>query len=144
MVILLKLFVILSKKNLAIILAVIIIAFILMGEFLSAKDTQLDGSTNALRVEYLKGLKIEPDDSSVYSKNIIIPEAFDEVYKQYNSLQRKAGFDLSKYKGQEATVYTYGLSGEEGKEVHLIVKDGKIIGGDIASVKLNGEMIPLK
>ena len=142
--ILLKLFVILSKKNLAIILAVIIIAFILMGEFLSAKDTQLDGSTNALRVEYLKGLKIEPDDSSVYSKNIIIPDAFDEVYKQYNSLQRKAGFDLSKYKGQEATVYTYGLSGEEGKEVHLIVKDGKIIGGDIASVKLNGEMIPLK
>lgn len=139
-----KLFVVLTKKNLAIILAAVIIAFILMGEFLSVGSSDIDGSTNALRVEYLKSLKIEPDDSGVYSKNIIIPETFDEVYKQYNSLQKQAGFDLSRYKGKEATVYTYKVSGESEKEIHLIVKDGVVIGGDIASVKLNGEMKPLK
>ncbi len=137
-----KLFVILNRKNLAIILCSLIIAFLLMGEFLSVGKSEIDGSTNALRVEYLKSLKIEPDDSEVFSKNIIIPQEFDEVYKQYNAIQKKAGFDLSRYKGKEATVYTYLLSAD--KEIHLIVMDGVIIGGDIASVKLNGEMKPLK
>lgn len=139
-----KLFVILNKKNLAIILALLIIGFLLMGEFLSAQRSGFDGSTNALRVEYLKSIKLEPDDSEVASKNIIIPERFGEVYENYNLIQRKAGFDLSRYKGKEATLYTYALAGEKDREIHLIVCDGKIIGGDIASLKLNGEMKSLK
>ncbi len=139
-----KLFVILNKKNLAIILCSLIIGFFLAGELLTAQRSGIDGSTNALRVEYLKSLKIEPEDRDVYSKNIVIPAEFDEVYKRYNTIQKQAGFDLSKYKGEKATVYTYELSGDNEKEIHLIVNNGEIIGGDIASVRLNGEMKPLK
>lgn len=139
-----KLFVILNKKNLAIILCLLIIGFLLMGEFLSASKSGIDGSTNALRVMYLKSLKIEPDDSEVSSKKIIIPKHFSDVYENYNLIQKKAGFDLSRYKGKEAVIYTYALSGEKDREIHLIVYEGKIIGGDIASVKLNGEIKALK
>ncbi len=138
-----KFFIILSKRTLAIILAVIVISFILIAQAFSQKASQIDGSTNALRMIYLKSLKLEADDSRLSHKEITIPLNFSEVYEEYNELQKKAGFDLSRFKGKSATVYTYELSGTE-KQIHLIVCDGKIIGGDVADVKLGGEMKPLK
>jgi len=138
-----KFFIILSKRTLAIILAVIVISFILIAQAFSQKASQIDGSTNALRMIYLKSLKLEADDSCLSYKEITIPQTFSEVYEEYNELQKKAGFDLSRFKGKSATVYTYGLSGTE-KQIHLIVCDGNIIGGDVADVKLGGEMKPLK
>lgn len=134
-----KFFVTLSKRHLAIILATLIIGLIILGQLVTAKSSKINGSTNALRMQYIKSLKLEPDDSDVTSKDIIIPEAFSKVYKEYNSLQKKAGFDLSRYKGENATVYTYNLSGSD-KQVHLIVSDGEIIGGDIADINFNGKM----
>ena len=137
-----KFFLTLSKKHLAIILAAIIIALIILGQFVTAKGSKINGSTNALRVQYIKSLKLEPDDSNVSSKVIVIPEKFSKVYKEYNQLQKKAGFDLNRYKGKSATVYTYPLSGSENL-LHLIVCEGRIIGGDIAETKIDGEMKPL-
>lgn len=139
-----KLFLILSKKNLAIILTVTVISLLLLSQVFSTNSKKADGSTNKLRTDYLKSIGISADDSDVYSKNIIIPETFDDVYSQYNSLQKKAGFDLAPFKGKDATVYTYSISGDLKNQVHLIVCDGFIIGGDVSSVKLDGEMKPLK
>lgn len=137
-----KFFITLSKKSLAIILAAVIIAFILTAQIFSAKVQRIDGSTNEIRVQYLKSLKLDVDDSAVTSKEITVPQEFGKVYENYNTLQKKAGFDLTKYKGKAATVYTYALSGSE-KQIHLIVCGGEIIGGDIADVKIDGEMKPL-
>ena len=137
-----KFFLTLSKKHLAIILAAIIIALIILGQFVTAKGSKINGSTNALRVQYIKSLKLEPDDSNVTSKEIVIPENFSKVYKEYNALQKKAGFDLARHRGEKATVYTYALSGSD-MLVHIIVADGEIIGGDIADISFNGEMKPL-
>lgn len=139
-----KLFLILSKKNLAMILAITIITLLILSQVFSTGAMAIDGSTNKLRTDYLDSIGIKADDSEVSSKNIIIPEDFDEVYTEYNSLQKKAGFDLSAFKGKDATVYTYRLSGVEDTDIHLIVCDGHIIGGDIASVKLDGEIKPLR
>ena len=136
-----KLFITLTKKNLAVMLAAIIIGLIIIGQFFSAKSIGTDGSTNAIRVNYLKGLGLTAEQEGITSKNIIIPESFSNVYEQYNDLQKKAGFDLSRHKGEEATVYTYPLT--DGRQAHIIVCNGKIIGGDVASLKLDGEMKPL-
>jgi len=138
-----KFFIILSKRTLAIILAVVIIGFILTAQAFSQKASQIDGSTNELRMIYLKSLGIEAEDDRLSSKEITIPQNFNEVYKEYNNLQKKSGFDLSRFKGKKATVYTYSLSGSE-KQIHLIVCNQKIIGGDIADVNVNGKMYPLK
>lgn len=136
-------FITLSKRHLAVIFAALIIAFLILGQIVTAKSTENSGATNALRVEFIKSIGLEPEDSNVISKDIVIPESFSDVYKEYNTLQKKAGFDLSRYKGENATVYTYALSGSD-RQAHIIVCDGKIIGGDIADINVNGEMQPLK
>ena len=137
-----RLFITLSRRSLAVILALVIILLIITAQIFSQKSSSIDGSTNSIRVEYLNSLKLYVDDASVLSKDIIIPESFTEVYKNYNKLQKKSGFDLSEYKGKKATVYTYKLN--EINNVNIIVCNGQIIGGDISNIKLNGEMKPLK
>ena len=100
-----------------------------------------DGSTNQNRVEYLESIGISAKELNVFSKEITIPQEFSDVYNNYNKLQNKAGFDLSEYKGKKATLYTYPMYGTT--EIHVIVHNGVIIGGDIASVEFGGEMKPL-
>jgi hypothetical protein len=76
------------------------------------------------------------------SKEIIIPSEFDQLYKNYNSVQKEAGFDLSRYKGETVTLYTYRLN--DVKNVDLLVLDGQIIGGDISDAKAEGTFYPLR
>ena len=138
-----KLFMIISKRNLVLALAIglVLISVLVRGFFVRAGT--VDGSTDEKRAEYFKSIGVSVEDKNADSKQIIIPQSFDDVYSEYNSLQKKAGFDLAPYKGESAVVYTYRLSGDEYTQAHLIVSDGKIIGGDISSVKLDGEMKPL-
>ncbi len=136
-----KIFIILSKKSLAIILATLIVLLILIGQIVSADVGKIDGSTHAKRIAYLKSLNLQVDDSNPTSKAIIIPESFNDVYNQYNIIQKKAGFDLSNHKGKTATLYTYSLNSES--NVHVIVCDNVIIGGDIAEISINGNIKPL-
>ena len=139
-----RLYITLSKRRLAVLLAAFIIAILLTGQLFTLSAAAPDGSTHAIRISYLERLDLEVDDSSTSSKEIVIPYEFSDVYKSYNAIQREAGFDLEKYRGTTATLYTYSVSGNEELEIHLIVANGKIIGGDIASVRLDGEMKPLK
>ncbi len=139
-----KLFITLSKSQLAAVLAALLIGLIIFGQLSNAESGRIDGSTNAMRMQYLKSLKLDPDDSAVGSKDIIIPSEFDSVYSKYNVLQKQAGFDLTRYKGEEATVYTYPFSADSEWQIHLIVCKGEVIGGDVSSVRLDGEMKPLK
>ena len=138
-----KFFITLTKKSLILIFAVTVMLIVIIGQVFSADSNDINGSTNAIRVTYLESLGLEIDDADVTSKNILIPEEFDAVYEEYNSVQKKAGFNLADYKGKNATVYTYELKSMKEHQVHLIVCEGSIIGGDIASIKLDGEMLPL-
>ncbi len=143
-----------SKKKLLWILGV---AALLVAIFLvwpkgaaqgSAKNdkTGLKGATDTQRVAFLKSFdwEVEPQPTSV--REVVIPEIFDDVYKEYNAIQLKQGFDLSKFAGQRAKRWTYsvrnypGQEGAEGIQANVLVCDGKIIGGDICSVALDGFM----
>ncbi len=139
-----KLFITLSKKTLCIILASLIISLIIIGQLFTIKAGGIDGSTNALRLEYISGLGYTADETAVSVKEIVIPESFSDVYTEYNRLQQTAGFDLSRYRGDSACVYTYRLSDSEETVINLIVSDNIIIGGDISSVRIDGEMKALE
>lgn len=139
-----KLFITLSKKTLCIILASLIISLIIIGQLFTIKAGGIDGSTNALRLEYISGLGYTADETAVSVKEIVIPESFSDVYTEYNRLQQTAGFDLSRYRGGSACVYTYRLSDSEETVINLIVSDNIIIGGDISSVRIDGEMKALE
>ena len=138
-----KFYLLLSKRNLIVFAALLIIVFLIIGKIHSARLSALDGSTNAKRINYISRLGYEADENSVESKDITVPEEFGDVYTEYNKLQKKAGFDLFDHRGKSATVFTYTLLYKEDTQLHLIVCEGEIIGGDVASVKLNGEMKPL-
>ena len=139
-----KFFVTLSKKNLVIITALAVTSLLIAGGFYSAGAGKIDGSTNALRVEYIKSLGYEVNETAVSNKEITVPQEFGDVYSQYNEIQKQAGFDLSRHKGEKAYVYSYELTFDSETQVHLIVSDGTVIGGDIAEIRLDGEMKPLK
>lgn len=72
-----------------------------------------------------------------------IPMKFNSVWENYNNLLKEKGYDLSLYKGKKCKRYTY-LIPSENARANIIVSDGKIIGGDISSITLDGIMIPIK
>ena len=66
----------------------------------------------------------------------------------YNELQQKQGFDLYDYRSHEAEVYTFDVieaHGERtaGAQAHVMVCEGRIIGGDISTPAIDGGMLPL-
>ena len=78
-------------------------------------------------------------------KTVTIPEEFSDVYERYNDLQKSQGYDLSGYRSREAQVYTFSVISVRGEhtentEAHVMVCDGKVIGGDISSPALDGGM----
>lgn len=84
----------------------------------------------------------EPDEV----REVVIPVEFDEVYKNYNAIQIKQGYDLQKYSGERVKRWTYtiknypGYVEEECIKINILVYDGEVIGGDVCSVRLDGFM----
>ncbi len=72
-----------------------------------------------------------------------IPLKFNSVWENYNNLLKEKGYDLTLYKGKKCKRYTY-LIPSENARANIIVSEGKIIGGDISSITLDGIMIPIK
>jgi len=100
--------------------------------------------TNADRVKYLENRGWHVAENPVEEKNVVIPKEFSKVYETYNKLQLEQGFDLSKYGGLEATIYTYTVenySGYAGNVVaDLYVLNYRVIGGDVHSLAVDGFM----
>ncbi len=73
---------------------------------------------------------------------VTVPSQFDAVYEEYNTLQKKQGFDLSKYRRKTVTRYTYLINNYKDHKgtvlADVIVYKNKVIGGDICSADVNG------
>lgn len=97
---------------------------------------------------FLKNYDIEIDLKKSFYEELTIPYEFDDMFEEYCDLQKKAGFDLSLYKGKTAIRYTYQITNFPFKDqepvfVNLILFNNAPIGGDIISPKLNGFIEPL-
>lgn len=101
-------------------------------------------TTNEKRVEFIQSYGWKVDANPIEEVEITIPQAFDDVYTNYNILQKKQGFDLSKFKGQRIKRWTYRITNYPGVtdevRVDLLVYNNKIIGGDVCTVALDGFM----
>ena len=89
-------------------------------------------ATKEQRAEYLTSLGWEFSAES--EKEITIPEVFNDVYNNYNSVLKKQGFDLEDHRGKTATLYTYNITNYgSDKDIiaDLIVADGILIGADL-------------
>lgn len=116
----------------------------------SAKTTsaisKVDCSTTEKRVDYLNSLGYKTD-SSESQKQILIPSRFNDVYKKYNEIQKQQGYDLTKYKGKQAVMYTYNITNYKDNDnvvANLIVLKGELVGADLCDVSAdNGFLVAL-
>lgn len=102
------------------------------------------GKTNDQRMEFIKsfGWEVNPEEAEVME--VIIPKEFDDVYKDYNSIQKMQGFDLSKYAGKRCKRYSYDIlnypNGVENVRINLLIYKDKIVGGDVCTLNAGGFM----
>jgi hypothetical protein len=110
-------------------------------------DTNLyDKNFNRVSYINLQGWDVE---ETPFSEQIVtIPERFNDVYKRYNDVQHKQGFNLSDYKGKNVTEYIYKVknynNGEDNVYARLLVFSNRIIAGDIFKMEQNGFIKPLR
>lgn len=144
-----------TKNKISTIFLVILLVIVLLvlviskGASASAENENLhSGEYREERIAFIEnmGYKVNgnaPEDI----KEIEIPNVFSDVYEQYQKIQLEAGFDLKKYSGRKATLYTYNLNYSNRTDVyaHILVSDSVIIGGDISALSVSdGFMKPLK
>ncbi len=91
------------------------------------------------------GWNVNPDPVEV--KEVVIPEEFDEVYSQYNEIQKKQGLDLEIYKGVRVKSWSYEITNYPGYENsngtirgNLLIYNGVVVGGDVSNIELGGFM----
>lgn len=95
--------------------------------------------------DFLAQFNIEVDEATEQSVNITIPSEFNSVYENYNALQQSQGLDLTDYKGEEATIYTYDVTNSSTDDVkcHLVICENRIVAGDLCTSSLDGTMTAL-
>ncbi len=87
-------------------------------------------------------VKNEPDEI----KEVVIPFEFNDVYENYNDIQKNQGYDLTEYAGKRVKSWTFTVTDYPEYEntdyikIHILIFEGKVIGGDVCSVKSDGFM----
>lgn len=105
--------------------------------------TPVAAASDEARVGFLKTLGYEVSPSTAEVKEVLIPDEFDEVFQNYNTIQAQAGMNLEPYHGKRVKCWSYRVDnypGEDDVLAHLYIYKDKIIGGDICSTKLDGFM----
>ncbi len=94
------------------------------------------------RIEFLRQFGWEVDAVPVEEVEVTIPAEFDKVYQSYNELQKKQGFDLTKYLKKDVMRYTYRITNYPDYDgevyVNFLIHKNKVIGGDVCSADANG------
>ena len=137
------------KRFILIIIAFIITLLPILWQFFKGSEelaVLASGKTSVNRIEFLKSFGWEVS-TEVVEENIVIPMEFNKVYEDYNKLQRSQGYDLRDFRGESATKFTYQITNYPKPAdgdfpinivANILVFDGKIIGGDVCSMELNG------
>ncbi len=139
-----------KKKAVALVLllgiVLVAIIFIAGGASRAGRQAQEARSldSNEGRLAYLEayGWSLDPEPLEV--QQVRIPQAFPDVYAEYNTLQLEQGFDLTQYAGMEATRYTYQVLNypdlPTGVVADILVCGDTVIAGDVQSFALDGFM----
>ena len=105
-------------------------------------DHYLSGKTNNERLNFLEGFGWEVEEIPENVEEVKLPREPDEIMKKYNEIQKQQGFDMSSYYGKNVKRYTYIVTNypqkPEGIRAHVFTYKGKIVGGDVCSLEIDG------
>lgn len=143
-----------DKRKICVILAVILLivtSAIVLTKLHNSSPTaecagikySLSAGTNAERVSFFSqfGWKVETEPVEI--KDVAIPETFNDVYTNYNIIQKDQGLDLTQYAGKTCKQWVYSVTNyPESPDVRgtILVYDNRVIGGDLSTVALDGFM----
>lgn len=74
---------------------------------------------------------------------VVIPSSFNQIYEEYNELQKKIGLDLEAYKGREAQKITYELDNSDMKYAVILTLKGRVIGAHLTNGEYGDKNEPL-
>lgn len=127
---------------LLLILLAVFVAVFLFNRFYGSNAITL--SNEAQQLEFLKSLGWETSTDPIDVRSIVIPEEWNDIYEQYNSLQLAQGLDLNDYRGMDAEIYTYEIynygDGQDNVVANLIICGDKLVAGDVCCTELGGFM----
>ena len=143
-----------SKKKLFLAIMAVILMITLIAVFVSKKMSashpgeSSDSDTAITDIADVKdyiesfGWEVEPEPCEMVE--VEVPKEFNEVYENYNALQKKQGFDLIPFQGLRVRRITYVVTNYPEKPEHIradvLVYENQIIGADICSIELSGFM----
>lgn len=101
-------------------------------------------TTNEKRMAFLESYGWKVDENPIEVVEVTVPQVFNTVYNNYNTIQKEQGFDLSRYKGKRVKRWSYTVTnypaGKTGIRADLLIYNGTVVGGDVCTVALNGFM----
>lgn len=110
----------------------------------SAEIKKQAGKTEEQRQEFAAGLGWQISAEPVEVEEVVVPKEFDEVYEKYNQIQLDQGLGLQRLRGKRMKRYSYEVLNYPGQSenvrLNLLVYNGKIVGGDVCSMELDGFM----
>ena len=92
---------------------------------------------------FFSQLGIETDGEPCARQTVTIPGEFNEVYEAYNELQRHAGLNLTRYRGEEAEKLTFSVRSGKMPYAVILVRQGRVIGGHLTDGEYGSEPLPL-
>lgn len=94
--------------------------------------------------EYVRSFGWEIESEPCEVVEVTVPEEFNDVYQNYNELQKKQGFDLEAYKGKLVQRTTFVVTNypnyPENIRADVLTCDGVIVAADICSIEIAGFM----
>ncbi len=130
-----------------------VIAFTVSSNLKRTNDTAVnatsstDANSSEEILKFISQYGWETDTEPTEIRDVIIPQEFDDVYNNYNDIQLSQGFDLTKHAGKRVKRRTYIIRNYPGYSpdddfirINILISDGKVIGGDVCSIKLDGFM----
>ncbi len=104
--------------------------------------SRLDANTDEGRVKFIEKYGWKVEKTPYLCEKVQIPVTFDGALENYAQIQKRSGFDLSKYRGAVAERWSYRVLNHAGDEkyayANVFVYQGKIIAADIVSPKIDG------
>ena len=133
-----------DKRRILVFLLIISVSALVFSRCAYANSRRLPKARSASDIAAFLGSfgwEVEPQPVTV--KSLQIPAKFTPVYADYNDMQKRQGFDLSKYRADIVESYTFRVLNHPASVdvfANVLVYRNRIIGGDICSFAINGFM----
>lgn len=132
-------------KN-SVIIGIIIMVAVCAFLWIITSRADVFGDEEAVALFQSLGYEIKVPPQEI--KQMKLPETMDNIYEDYNQLQKQAGYDITPYLGKLVVRKTYLITNySESDQINVVgnlfIYDNKVIAGDITNVAINGFMHPL-